>query len=84
MTVSHWNPKRTRAFIACIAQFKGRKEPDFSIEDRLDPALVETLQKRGVPPGQITHLQDQAATTENLREKFIQCLRASQPGVLAA
>jgi hypothetical protein len=80
MTVSHWNPKRTRAFIACIAQFKGRKEPDFSIEDRLDPALVETLQKRGVPPGQITHLQDQAATTENLREKFIQCLRASQPG----
>ena len=80
MTTLAWNPKRTRAFIACIAKFEGRKKPDFSIEDRLDPALVNTLQKRGVPPGQITHLQDKAATTENIREKFIECLRVSQPG----
>jgi hypothetical protein len=74
MTTLTWNPKRTRAFIACIAKFEGRKKPDFSIEDRLDPALVNTLQKRGVPLGQITHLQDKAATTENICEKFIECL----------
>jgi len=80
MTSLDWNPKCTRAFIISIARFEGSKEPDFSIEDRLDPALVETLQKRGVPPAQITHLQDKAATTQNLREKFTQCLRDSQPG----
>jgi hypothetical protein len=80
MTTLDWNPKRTRAFIVSIARFEGKKNPDFSIEDRLDPALVETLKKRGVPAGQITHLQDKEATSENLREKFNQCLRASQPG----
>jgi hypothetical protein len=79
MPTSHWNPKRTRAFIVSIAQFEGKKEPDFSIEDRLDPAFVKTLQKLGVPAGQITHLQDKAATAKNLREQFSQCLRASQP-----
>ena len=78
-TVS-WNPKRTRAFIVSIAKFVGKKKPDFSIEDRLDPAFVATLQKLSVPPAQITHVQDQAATAANLREKFSQCLHASQPG----
>ncbi len=80
MTTLSWNPKRTRAFIVSIAKFVGKKEPDFSVEDRLDPAFVETLQKLGVPPGQITHVQDKAATAGNLREKFSQCLRASLPG----
>lgn len=80
MTTLRWNPKRTRAFIVSIAKFEGKKNPDFSIEDRLDPALVETLQKLGVPPVQITHVQDKTATVENLREKFSQCLRASRPG----
>jgi hypothetical protein len=36
--------------------------------------------KRGVPSGQITHLQDKNSTAANLREKFSQCLSASQPG----
>lgn len=80
MTTSYWNPKLTRAFIVSIAKFVGKKKPDFSIEDRLDPAFVETLQKLGVPPEHITHVQDKDATAANLREKFSQCLRASQPG----
>jgi hypothetical protein len=80
MTTLNWNPKCTRALIVSIAKFEGNQKPDFSIEDRLDPALVTTLQKRGVPPGQITHLQDEAANTKNIREKLSQSLRASQPG----
>lgn len=80
MTTLSWNPKHTRAFIVSIAKFIGKKKADFSVEDRLDPAFVETLQKLGVPPTQITHVQDKDATAANLREKLSQCLRASQPG----
>ena len=84
MPTLEWNPKHTRAFIVSIARFKGRKEPDFSIDDRLDPALVETLKKRGVPAGQITHLQDQAATTENLRAQFLEWFDLDHLGRSAA
>jgi hypothetical protein len=80
MTTSRWNPQKTRAFIVSIAKFEGKKKPDFSIEDRLDPALAETLIKRGVPAANITHLQDKDASAANLQAKFSQCLRASQPG----
>jgi hypothetical protein len=74
-----WNPKLTRVFVTCLAKFEGEAKPAFSTHDRLDPALVQTLQERGVPPGQVTFVQDAAASTANVRAKFVECLRASQP-----
>lgn len=82
MTPPTWNPQQTRAFITCLAKFEGEEKPAFSTHDRLDPALVDTLKKRGVPSKQVTFVQDEAATTENVRAKFVECLRASQPGEL--
>lgn len=82
MTTLRWNPKNTRVFVTCLAKFEGEELPAFSIDDRLDPAFVETMQKLGVPAGQIIFLQDSAATTENVRQKFHECMQASRPGEL--
>lgn len=77
-----WNPRKTRAFIVCLARFEGETTPSFSMDDRLDGAFVELLQARGVPKNQITFLQDAAATTQRVEQEFVASLRASQPDEL--
>lgn len=75
-----WQPHKTRAFIVCLAKFKGEKTPSFSTDDRLDGRLVEELKKRGVPESQIVFLKDEHATTKNIQKEFTEFLRKSSPG----
>ncbi len=79
-TPPHWNPHKTRAFIICLARFKGEKTPSFSMDDRLDGRFVAVLKKRGVPADQIVFLQDRHATADQIRTAFPALLRKSQPG----
>jgi hypothetical protein len=79
-TASHWNPHRTRAFIVCLARFKGEKTPSFTTDDRLDGWLVEALKKRGVPAEHIVFLQDHHAAANHVRAAFTAFLHKSQLG----
>jgi hypothetical protein len=77
-----WDPKNTRAFVACLAQFEGEEAGDtsFSTDDRNDTTFVALLKKRGVPADRITFLMDGDATERNARAKLTAALKASQPG----
>jgi hypothetical protein len=77
---SQWEPAKTRAFIVCLAKFKGEKKPSFTTNDRLDGHFVELLKKRGVPAAHVVFLQDQNATAKNIKKEFTDFLRKSQAG----
>lgn len=77
-----WDPKQTRAFVVCLAQFEGEGPDDtsFSTADRNDTTFVELLKRRGVPADRITFLMDGEATEQQVRAKLTAALKASQPG----
>lgn len=79
-TSAIWKPKNTRVFVACVAQFKREKAPSCSTDDRLDKDLVTPFKERGIPADQIVYLQDQTATTANVRRRFGELLQESYKG----
>lgn len=76
-----WNPKRTWAFFVCLVKWKDKESfGSFPTENRKDIVLRDTLKSRGVPPEQILYLQDSAATTKVVGQKFAEFLAKPAPG----
>src|SRR5271154_758933 len=62
----HWQPAKTRVFIASLCWYKGEKKPDFALDERLDGKMAEFFQNRGVPKQQIMLLLDGQASTQKV------------------
>lgn len=76
-----WNPKRTWAFFVCLVEWKDKKTfSSFPKNNRKDTVLRDTLKARGVPPEQIVYLQDSAAKTSVVEQKFAEFLKKPAPG----
>ncbi len=76
-----WNPKRTWAFFVCLVEWQDKKTfSSFPKNIRKDTVLRDTLKARGVPDEQIVYLQDSAAKTAVVEEKFAEFLKKPAPG----
>lgn len=78
-----WNPARTWAFVVGILEWKHDDLfESFPKENRRDAALVELLQKQGIPQDQIVYLQDRQATTRRIQQSFASHLAKARAGDL--
>lgn len=76
-----WNPKRTWAFFVCLVEWKDKETfSSFPKNNRKDTVLRDTLKARGVPSEQIVYLQDSAAKTAIVEQKFAEFLKKPAPG----
>ncbi len=76
-----FDPARTRVFaVGLLAWADSETFGSFTPEGRRDAELVEALAARGVPRGNITYLQDRAATRAAVMAGFAAAVRATQPG----
>ncbi|HQZ96363.1 MAG TPA: Tudor-knot domain-containing protein [Pyrinomonadaceae bacterium] len=76
-----WNPKRTWAFFVCLVEWKDKETfSSFPKNNRKDTVLRDTLKARGVPAEQIVYLQDSAAKTAVVEQKFAEFLKKPAPG----
>lgn len=76
-----WNPKRTWAFFVCLVEWQDKKTfSSFPKNIRKDTVLRDTLKVRGVPDEQIVYLQDSAAKTAVVEQKFVDFLRKPAQG----
>ena len=78
----HWDPAKTRVFIASLCWYKGEDKPDFAPDERLDGKMAEFFQEHGVPKKQVKVLLDADATVANVQKEFSQFMRDSQPDEL--
>lgn len=73
----YWNPETTWIFAVGILEWEHsgvfESFPD-AIPNRADQRLIDILQARGVPAEQISYLQDQEATLENIQESLTEVL----------
>jgi hypothetical protein len=78
-----FDPARTRVFAVGILGWADMEAfGSFTTEGRRDVTLLDALVARGVPRGNITHLQDRAATRAAVREGFAAAVAATRPGEL--
>lgn len=85
MTTTHrplgWQPDRTWVFAVGTLEWQDSDSfASFPKEHRRDAALVKAFRAAGVPPEQITYLQDRQATTARIQRELEQLLPRAQSG----
>jgi hypothetical protein len=78
----HWEPAKTRVFIACLYRYKGDKKATWDTSERMDGKMAKFFQERGVPKQHIIHLMDDEASLANVKKHFTQLMQESKPGEL--
>jgi len=80
-TSAAFDPARTRVFaVGILAWADSDTFAPFTTDGRRDTTLVESWVARGVPRGNITLLQDRAATRAAVLAAFATAVQATQPG----
>jgi hypothetical protein len=80
-----WQPAKTWLFAVGVLEFEHADVWPLMLgakQGRRDVTLVELFRQAGVPPEQVTYLQDRAATHQNIRQNYIGQLSRTRPGDL--
>lgn len=76
-----WDPGKTWVFMVGLLEWEDEETfASFPKENRRDVIFLNLLKSRGVPPGQVSYLQDRGATTERIQTEFIKLLSRTRAG----